>query len=162
MSEAQHAPARQPSVLLIVSICLNIALIALVAIAMTRVGARRIEPHERKGGLSAQAVMRAAPAEESKIKAIIEEHRPRLRRLRGEAMGARAESYRLLTAPDFNAQEYAKSLAAVQAADAALEKEVTEMAAQSVATLTPAERADFAKTVKRPDKKWLRRLMRGR
>jgi uncharacterized membrane protein len=162
MASAPDTPRRQPSVLLIVSICLNIALIALIAIAMTRVGARSFGPHERKGGLSAQAALRAAPAEAPKIRAIIERRHPHLHRLRGEAMRARAESYRLLTAPDFDPQRYAQSLAAVQKADAALEAEVTAMAAESVATLTPAERAQFARTVRRPDKKWLRRLMHGR
>ena len=43
MSDASIAPRRQPSVLLIVSLCLNLALIGLIAIAYMRTGAHRFE-----------------------------------------------------------------------------------------------------------------------
>ena len=155
------APKRGSSVALIVSLCLNLALVGLIAIAMTRSGPRGFEPHEPKGGLSAQALIRMVPAEESKIRSIMEAHHAHVRELRNDAMRARAESFRVLSSPDFREEDFAKSLAAVEAADAALQAEVMKLTAESIAVLTPAERQAVAARVKRPDKSWFRRFMRG-
>jgi uncharacterized membrane protein len=152
-----EVPVRQkPSLLLIVSLCLNLALIGVVGVMMWRSHGRDISPHEPRAGLNAQMLMRLIPAESSRIESIVATHRPRLRELRGDAMRARAESFRLLTATDFDAATFAKSLAAVQAADAALETETMKLTADSVAALTPQERALVASKVRKPDRIWLR------
>jgi uncharacterized membrane protein len=155
-----EAPKRGPSVVLIVSLCLNLALIGLIAIAMTR-GPRGFEPHEPKGGLSAQALIRMVPAEESKIRSIMEAHHARVHELRGDAMRARAESFGVLSSPEFREDDFAKSLADVEKADAALQSEIMKLTAESVASLTPAERQVVAAKVKRPDRSWFKRFMRG-
>jgi Spy/CpxP family protein refolding chaperone len=154
-----EAPVRQrPSLLLIVSLCLNLALIGVVGVMLWRAHGREIGPHESRVGLSAQMLTRMVPAEASKIEGIVAEHRPRLHQLRGDAMRARAESFRLLTEPKFDSAAFAKSLAAVQAADAALETETMKLTADSVAALTPEERALVASKVQKPDRVWLRRF----
>jgi Spy/CpxP family protein refolding chaperone len=103
-------------------------------------------------------LIRMIPAETPKIEAMVARHRPRLRELRGDAMRARAESFRLLTDTNFDSAAFAKSLAAVQTADAALETETMRLTADSVAVLTPQERALVASKVQKPDRIWLRRF----
>ena len=163
MSDPSITPKRQPSVLLIVSLCLNLALIGLVAITYMRAGVRYFGPHEGredKVTLSAQSLMRMVPAEESKIQNILDAHRKQMHELRRAAMQARAESFRLLESKDFKADNFAKSLAAVQAADAALEAETMSVTAESISALTPRERENIAGKVKKPDRAGLRRFFR--
>jgi Spy/CpxP family protein refolding chaperone len=160
MSDPAVTPKRQPSVLLIVSLCLNLALIGLIAITLMRGGMHRFERHEERFSLSAQSLMRAVPAEQAKIQAIVDAHRKQMRALRRQAMEARSESFRLLEAKDFNGDDFAKSLASVDAADAALEAETMATTAQAVAVLTPQERADIAAKVRKPDRAELRKLFR--
>jgi uncharacterized membrane protein len=158
MSDPVIASKRQPSVLLIVSLCLNLALIGLVAITFMRTGMRHFEPREEKIGLSAQSLMRMIPAEEDKIRAIVDAHHKLMRPLRQQAKRARAESFQLLEAKDFNADAFAKSLSDVQNADAALESETMKLTAESIAALTPQERETVAGKVQKPDRAELRRL----
>lgn len=163
MSNPSVAPKRQPSVLLIVSLCLNLALIGLIAIAYMRTGTHHFAGHESREGkvtLSAQALMRMVPGEEAKIQSILDAHRKQLRELRQHAMQTRAEAFSLLESRDFKADDFAKSLAAVQNADAALEAETMKVTAESVAVLTPAEREAVAGKVRKPDRAGLRRLFR--
>jgi len=162
MSDPVVPARRQPSVLLIVSLCVNIALIALAVSFFMRTGMPHPEMHEGKRALSAQSLMRMVPAEEGKIRAILEAHHHQIRELKKTALQAREEAFDLLQAKDFNADAFAKSLAAVQAADAALEAETVKITAESVAALTPQERASIAGETKRPDRAELRRLFRKR
>jgi len=163
MSDPAVAPKHQPSVLLIASLCLNLALIGLIAITYMRTGVHHFEPrHEGKVTLSAQSLIRMVPAEQTKILGIVDAHRTQIRELRQRAMQARAEAFRLLDAHDFDAGDFAKSLTAVQGADAALETETMKVTAESVAVLTPAERETVAGQVKKPDRAGLRRFFRRR
>lgn len=158
---APTQPARiRPSILLIVSLCLNVALIGLVAIALTRFGMHGFEPHDAKGGLSAQALMRMVPTERAKIEVLVAARRGRLRELRAAATQARADSFSVLTSSGFDPAAFARSLAAVQSADAALETETLTLTAESIAVLTPAERARVAQSVRRPHGAWLKRMFR--
>jgi uncharacterized membrane protein len=163
MGDPAGAPKHQSSVLLIASLCLNLALIGLIAIAYMRTGLHHFEPrHEGKVTLSAQALMRMVPAEQMKIQGVIDAHRTQVRELRQRAMRARAQAFQLLEAHDFKAGDFAKSLAAVQGADAALEAETMKVTAESVAVLTLAERETVAGRVRKPDRARLRRLFRRR
>ena len=76
-------------------------------------------------------------------------------------MRARVESFRLLTEPEFDPAAFTKALAAVQTADAALETETMKITADSVAVLTPQERALVANEVRKPDRVWLKRFFRA-
>ena len=160
MNDPVIAPQRQPSVLLIVSLCFNIALLALFAIFYLRGGMNTTELREGGRSISAQSLMHMVPAEEGKIRAILEAHHKRMRELRKAALRAREEAFGILQSKDFKAEDFAKSLNAVQAADAALEAETMQITAESVAALTPQERAAIAGETKRPDRAGLRRLFR--
>lgn len=166
MSDPAVLPKRQPSVLLIVSLCLNLALIGLIAITFMRTGMHHFggrEGHEGRGGkvaLSAQALMRLAPGEEAKIQGILDSHRKQLRELRQQAMQARSEAFHFLESRDFKPDDFARSLAAVQSADAALEAETMKVTAESVAALTPAERETVVSQVRKPDRAGLRHFFR--
>src|SRR5207237_4699319 len=108
MGDPAGTPKRQSSVLLIVSLCFNLALIGLIAIAYMRTGLRHFEPrHESKLTLSAQSLMRMVPAEQTKIQGVIDAHRTQIHELRQHAMQARAEAFRLLEAHDFKAGDFA-------------------------------------------------------
>ncbi len=156
MSMPAAPVGQKPSLLLIVSLCLNLALLGVVGVMMWRSHGREFGPREPRAGLSAQMLIRMVPVEAPKIERIVASHRPRLHELRGNAMRTRAESFRLLTEPSFDSAAFAKSLAAVQTADAALEAETMKLTADSVAVLTPQERALVASKVQRPDRIWLR------
>jgi len=158
MSTSEAPVGQRPSLLLIVSLCLNLALIGVVGVMIWRAQGREFGPREPRPGLSAQRLMRMIPSEAPKIEAIVAGHRLRLRELRGAAMRARAESFRLLTEPDFDSAAFARSLTVVQTADAALETETMKLTADSVAALTPEERALVASKVQKPDRIWLRRF----
>jgi Spy/CpxP family protein refolding chaperone len=151
-------PRRRPSVLLIVSLCLNLALIGLAAMMFMR----GFETHDPKAGLSAQALMRMVPGEKDKIAGIIDAHHAHLHELRQQTMQARAELFGLLSAPDFDKAAFAKSIATVQSADAALEAENLKTTADAVAVLTPKERESVAGQVHKPGRSWLRRMFRKR
>ena len=157
-----EAPVRQkPSLLLIVSLCLNVALLGVVGATLWRSNEEALEPRTPRAGLSAQMLTRMVPAEKAKIEAMLSLHRPRLRELRIHAMQARVESFRLLTDPNFDSAAFAKSLAQVQSADAALEAETMTITAESVAALTPQERALVAGKVRKPDRASLKHFFRG-
>ena len=104
--------------------------------------------------------MRMVPDEEPKIQAIVDAHRKRMHELRQHAIQARAEAFHRLESRDFKADDFARSLAAVQGADAALEGETMRVTAESIAVLTPSERAIVAHHVRRPDRAGLRRFFR--
>ncbi|MBV8978844.1 MAG: periplasmic heavy metal sensor [Alphaproteobacteria bacterium] len=152
----------RPSILLIVSLCLNVALIGLAAAMFFRAGMRPFEAHEARGGLSAAALMRMAPAEQDKIAAVLDAHRPKLHELRRQAMQARTELFQLLSAPAFDSQAFAKASEAVQAADSALEAESLRTTVESMALLTPQERVQVASEVHKPGRTWLKHLLHKR
>ena len=156
-----EAPVRQkPSLLLILSLCLNVALLGVVGVTLWRTNEQELEPRAPRAGLSAQMLMRLVPAEKTRIEAILLQHRPHLHELRSEAMRARVEAFRLLTESHFDSAAFAKSLADVQTADAALEAETMTITAESVAALTPQERALAAGKVEKPNRASLKRFFR--
>lgn len=160
MSDPVAAPERRgPSVALIVSLCVNAALIGLIAIAFLR--GFPPPPHEPKGaGLSPMALTRMVPAERGRIQAVMDKHHAAIRELRQRAIQARGEVFELLSAPDFDRAAFDKALAAMQSADTALETETMSTTAESIALLTPAERAAVARNVRKPHGPWLRRMFR--
>jgi len=162
MSDTAQTPRRAPRLFLIVSLCLNVALVGLIAMAAVRTQGRAFEPHEGHGGLNAQALMRLAPAEKDRIEAVVKSHHAAMHALRADAMEARRKAFDLLAARDFDAKAFAASLDAIQSADAALEAETMKQTAQSVAVLTPAERTAVADGVRKPGRALLKRFFRHR
>jgi Spy/CpxP family protein refolding chaperone len=142
MSDPTPSAPRRPSVLLIVSLCLNLLLIPVIAVVIFR-AAHHINQIGAGGVLAPRTVMAETPAQSDRIAAIIAKHEPRIRALRAAAADARREAFRTLGAPDYTPDKFHKALAAVSDADSALERENIAMMAESLATLTPQERADL-------------------
>jgi uncharacterized membrane protein len=141
MSDHSPSAPRRASVLLIVSLCLNVLLIPVIAVIIFR-AAHHVNAVGSGGVLAPRSVMAEAPAQKDRIETIIARHEPKIRALRAAAADARREAFRTLGAPDYTPDKFHKALAAVSDADSTLERENIAMMAESLATLTPQERAD--------------------
>jgi uncharacterized membrane protein len=151
-------PPRKASVALIVSLCLNVVLIAVIVVAVARVAMMRqmwpeignIRQAERHGVVPVQmilnprAMMHGAPSERDKIRSVILAHRDRVKALREASMAARRDVMKEFTAATFDKAAFEQSLSRMQSADQALETEVMRVMAESAATLTPEERQAVA------------------
>jgi uncharacterized membrane protein len=144
------SPQRSSNVALIVSLCINLILVGLIAM-----GAFRVFHHgpmfgggHGRGGSAPHALMHLVPAETDKIKNVIAAHRDRIQQLRNEAMAARQDVRGVFAAPDFNQKAFDQSLERMRGADAALEAEEMKVVSEGVATLTPDERRAAAEWVK--------------
>jgi len=162
MSETNLMPKRRPSILLIVSICLNIILIPVIAAVVVRAVHRDGGVVGAGGVLAPRSVMAAVPAERDRIQAIIDGHTAKITALRKASAQARRQAFLTLAASDFSQSSFAKSLTAVAAADAALERENIAMMAQSLAVLTPQEREAMVTRTKARNHSWFWRMFRPR
>jgi len=148
MTETGSAPPRRRSVLLIVSLCLNVALAAMIAIGIYN-AVQRNRPRPPGGPLAPQALMaEVGPQERAKIQAVIDRHAARLRELRIEAAQARGAAFRIFEEPSFTPQDFSKALERVRAADTAWQDEAAKMTGESVAQLTPQERQAIAQKIR--------------
>jgi ABC-type thiamine transport system ATPase subunit len=68
----------------------------------------------------------------------------------------------MLGASDYSPEKFAGALNQVAVADGALERESIAMMAESLATLTPAERQVMVDKVKRRNQSWFWRMFRHR
>jgi uncharacterized membrane protein len=150
------APPPRRNILLIVSLCLNVVLVAMVLAGLWRA----LHPLSvlQRGILSPYGLMREAPAERDRIRAIINAHAPKLNELRAASGAARMRAVNAIGSPSYSPDQLKQSLAAVSAADAALESEVVDTMAQSIATLSPDERKAVAARVERRNRSWLFRV----
>jgi uncharacterized membrane protein len=160
MDEAK--PSRARAILLIVSLCLNLALIALILVGIGRAGTGFIA---QPGVMAPAQIARGLPPfEREKILDIVAEHRDAMREKRRAARRARLEAFRAFAAPNYVPGDFAAALDKVREADAALEAEAVAMQRDAVNVLTPEQRARMAERVRarlaggRP---LLRRLMQG-
>ncbi len=135
-------------ILLIVSLCLNVALLAMVTVGI--VGALTGQPRQPPGGpLAPQALLAQAQASEKpKIQAIIDAHAPRLHELRMEAAQARAAAFRIFAEPSFAPADFSAALTRTRNADVAVEDETIQQMGQVVAQLSPAERQAIADKIR--------------
>jgi len=142
-------PRRRGNALLIVSLCLNIALAAMIAIGIYNAVQRNQQRAMPGGPLSPQALMaEVGPAERAKIQAVIDKHAARLKELHIEAAQARGTAFRIFAEPSFTPQEFSQALERVRAADTALQDETAKMIGESVAQLTPQERQGIAQKIR--------------
>lgn len=149
-----NEPSRKTNVALIVSICINVVLVGVIAMALVRVSMihpmwkpfSTVKQIEDRGVIPVQMLlnprlmMRAAPGERDKIRAVLEAHRDKVKALRQAAMSARREVMRDFESSNFDKAAFRQSLARMHASDTALESEVLDVMAESAATLTPEER----------------------
>jgi uncharacterized membrane protein len=156
MEEA--ARARTRTTLLVMSLCLNVGLIALILVGIGRIG-RGVPP---PAGLMApgQIARGLPPKQREEILDIVAAHRPALQAKRRAARRARLEAFRIFASPGYTADEFSRALDEVHDADAALESEAVSVERDVVNVLTPAERARIAERVRAErNRPILRRLM---
>ena len=161
MAESVPPPAqsRTRTTLMVMSLCLNVGLIALILVSIGRVGGGFIG---QPGVMAPAQIARGLPAEQrQKILDVVALHRDAMREARQQARRARLEAFRIFAAPDYTAGDFARALDQVRAADAALEQEAVALQRDVVNTLTPDERARIAERIRaRRGGLWWQRLTR--
>ncbi len=160
MSETTPTPARRRvSWLLIVSLCLNIALVPVIAAVVMR--ALHRETEIGSGGILApRSLMTAFPQERRAIQKVIDAHTPAIRTLRAGSVRTRIAAFEVLASPAYTPQKLTAALQTVTAADGALETESVAMLGESLAALTPEERAAIVKKVRKRNRSWLYRMFK--
>jgi uncharacterized membrane protein len=147
--DTASAPPRRRNILLIVSLCLNVALAAMIAIGVYNAAQRNRQRATPGGPLAPQALMaEVGPVERAKIQAVIDKHAARLKELRIESAQARGAAFRIFAEPSFTPQDFSAALERVRAADTAWQDEAARMTAESVAQLTPQERQAIAQKIR--------------
>jgi uncharacterized membrane protein len=152
-------PSRARTILLVLSLCLNVGLIALILVGIGRVGGGFIG---QSGVMAPGQIARDLPPEQrEKIRDIVAVHRDAMRDRRQAARRARLDAFRVLAAPDYTAADFSRALDDVRNADAALEEEAVSLQLDVVNMLTPAQRRLAAERAqaRRAGPFW-RRLMR--
>ncbi len=154
----ETARTRTRSTLLVMSLCLNVGLIALILVGLGRVG-RGFPPPP--GMMAPGQIARGLPPRQrEEILDIVAAHRPALQARRQAARRARLEAFRVFSSPGYSADDFTRALDQVRAADAALESEAVSVERDAVNVLTPAERARIAERVRaRRNRPFWRRLM---
>jgi uncharacterized membrane protein len=155
---ADPAPSRTRSTLLVMSLCLNVGLIALILVGLGRVGPGFMGP----GVMAPAQIARDLPRSgRQKVLAVIAEHRLALREKRRAARAARLNVFRVITAPTYVAGDLSRALDQVRATDAALEDEAVAQQRDAINALTPDERKLVAERVReRRRRPWWRRFLR--
>jgi len=158
-SPTSGASSGKSHVALIISLCINLILVGIIAMAVVRVhffppppfgGMGMMGGHghgmlrQMQESLTPWAFQHAAPAKSEKIEAIIDAHRPHLHELGASSIDARREAFKVFSAPNFDKNAFNQSLARVENADAALEKELLSVVSESAGTLSPEERRAVA------------------
>ena len=153
------AQSRTRTTLMVMSLCLNVGLIALILVGIGRVGGGFIA---QPGVMAPAQIARGlAPQQREKILDIVAEHRDAMREARQQARRARLEAFRIFAASDYTAGDFARALDQVGAADATLEQEAVALQRDVVNSLTPDERAQIAERIRaRRGGPWWRRLAR--
>ena len=154
-------PSGKSHVALIISLCVNLLLVGLIVMSFVRMhfmgpppfGPDMMDGHGRGHGmmlwqtqqsLTPQAFLHAAPAKSEKIRSIVDAHHPRVRELAESSIAARRDALKVFSAQVFDKNVFDQSLTRVQAADAALEKEILSVVSESAGTLSPDERRAVA------------------
>ena len=146
------APPPRRNVLLIVSLCLNAALILILAIGLWRT----THPFaSQRGILSPYGLMHEVPAKRDQVQAILDSHTAELRSLRVASGDARLKAVASLDAPVYSPAKFAAALKAVGTADAALEAKLIDTMNESFAILSPDERKTVADKVRRRNRAWM-------
>ena len=155
---ADAKPSAIRTTLLVMSLCLNLGLIALILVGWGRVGGGFIA---QPGVMAPAQIARGLPpAEREKIRDVLALHRDAMREKRQAARQARLEAFRIFAAPTYVPGDFAAALDRVRAADATLEEEAVALQRDVVNALTADERAMIAERVRagrgRP---WFRRML---
>ena len=145
MSEVTQPAPRRRSIALIISICLNVALVAMILAAAASLFFHRFHGHWEGGPLGIHAMMDvASPQERARIEDIVQRRRPHLHDLSEKARAARAAAYKIFALPSFDQAAYVKALDQVRLENDALQAEVSMMMAEAASQLSPGERQKLA------------------
>ena len=145
-SNSPPASSRTRTTLMVMSLCLNVGLIALILVGVGRVGGRFVT---QPGMMSPAQIARGLPQERrEKVFDIVALHRDGMREKRQAARRARQEAFRVFGAPDYSSGDFTRALDGVRMADAALEEEAVAQQQDVVNMLTPAERKSIAERIK--------------
>lgn len=154
--------APRSNIALIVSLCVNLLLAGVIAMAVFRFVAHQQERMQPQGTppqqqstqpperaqvrqlLSPKFLTHLAPQKADQIRDIVDAHREKLDHLKVEANAARREVLTIFGAPTLDQPALGKALARTQAADAAIETEIMKVAAEVAAKLSPEERKKAA------------------
>lgn len=159
MADPAPVQSRTRTVLMVMSLCLNASLIALILVGIGRAGGTVFV---RQGFLAPAQIARALPApQQEKIRDMVAAHRDTMRERRQAARRARLEAFRVFSAPDYSSGDFTRALDGVRMADAALEEEAVALQQDVVNLLTPDERKMIAERIKaRRERSGWRPLMR--
>jgi len=151
--------SRTQTTLMVMSLCLNVGLIALILVGLGRIGPGFMGG---PGMMSPAAIARVLPdAGRQKVQGIMAEHRDALREKRRVARAARQDVFSVFTAPTYVAGNLSHALDQVRVADAALEAESVTEQRDVINSLTPDERKVIADRVReRRGHNWWRRMIR--
>lgn len=154
-------PRRRRSWLLIASLFVNVLLMALIGVSIYRL--THIDTRIGSGGmLSPRMIAAAAPSARPAIGGVIDAHTAKMHALRAASSDARRAAFRLLASPDYTPAKMTTALDAVAQADSALERESIAMMGDSLAKLSPDERAQVVARVRRKLNSWFLRQFRDR
>ena len=147
-------PTPRRSWLLIVSLCVNVALVGGIAMIAWRIA--HIDTSVGSGGpLAPHSVMREFPDRQAAIQKAIDAHRETIVALRHAAWQARIDAFGVLGAADYSPQRMSAALKTVAAADAALELQSVVMMGDSFSALSAADRQALVDRVNRRNRSWL-------
>lgn len=134
-----EAPRRRVSWLLVVSLCLNVALIAGIAVVVYRIAHPDLSVGSG-GPLAPRSLIAQFPDDGAAIQRVIDAHSAKIQQLRHASATARRQAARLVASPGYTPQAMAAAFDRVVQADNALIRENVAMMNESLATLSPAER----------------------
>lgn len=159
MSDPDRA-SRIRTVLLPLSLCLNVILITLLVVGFGKVVQASFITHPG-GQLQPGAIVQAvAPDRQQAVREIVADHAGPVLTARRQARKARIEAFRLFADPNFNADAFAKALEDVRQADSNLEEEAISTLRDVIAGLTPQERKSVIERARRgANRPWWRRLL---
>jgi Spy/CpxP family protein refolding chaperone len=158
MSDTASPPPRS-NLALIISLCLNLVLAGIIAMALVRFAVHgplfdRGRPMDPLGqsperaqlhqALSPRMLMHVAPEKADQIHSLLRAHRARIEELRTASMAARRHTLEVFGASNFDKATFEKALAQMQAADSAFESEILKVVSETALTLTPEERQKAA------------------
>jgi uncharacterized membrane protein len=156
---ADPAPwSKGRTLLLLLSLCLNVALIAFLFVLLTRAVAGGFIG--QPGGQLAPATIAQglSPESQAKVREVQALHAEAMRQARQAARRTRLVAFRIFAAPNFNPDSFGQALEDVRAADARLEEEAILQLKDVINGLSPDERRTVVTRIRTgANRPWYRR-----
>jgi uncharacterized membrane protein len=157
------------NIALIVSVCVNLLLAGVIAMAVYRFTVHRPVAMMMSGQgfahgqperqqirliLTPHGVMRVVPEKQDAIRAVLRPHHERMDKLRADTIAARREVLRLYAAPALDKAALDKAFARMLQADAAIEAELVKASSDVSMLLSPEERKKVLEWQPRGHRGW--------